>query len=186
MNCSVVVSLLILSLGVAIMQTPVDILPSINIPAIGVVLTYTGLSPQDIQERPSELSLGRTGICAALEHGNDMRATSPRRRAAPRPNVKGDSLAVSCLAGVASQETSCHGRQGCNGRGNHVVIRSESKRAILLPDGKEIEGSPTIKSAMEKWTITMLRVAGEQRPPLGRKESCRANYCTMTSSVILG
>ena len=48
----IVVSLLILILsGVAIVQTPVDIFPPINIPVVGVVIEYTGLSPQDMQDR---------------------------------------------------------------------------------------------------------------------------------------
>jgi multidrug efflux pump subunit AcrB len=48
----IVVSVLILILsGVAIVQTPVDIFPSIDIPVIGIVLGYTGLSPQDMQDR---------------------------------------------------------------------------------------------------------------------------------------
>ncbi len=48
----VVLSLLILILcGVAIYQTPSDIFPSINIPVVGAVLKYTGLSPQDMQDR---------------------------------------------------------------------------------------------------------------------------------------
>src|SRR5579883_330208 len=48
----IVVSVLILILsGVAILQTPVDIFPSIDIPVIGIVLGYTGLSPQDMQDR---------------------------------------------------------------------------------------------------------------------------------------
>ena len=48
----VVLSLLIVILsGVAIVQTPVDIFPDINIPVVGVILNYTGLSPQDMQDR---------------------------------------------------------------------------------------------------------------------------------------
>ena len=48
----IVVSLLILILsGVAIVQTPVDIFPAINIPVIGIVVQYTGLPPQDMQDR---------------------------------------------------------------------------------------------------------------------------------------
>ena len=48
----VVLSLLIVILsGVAIVQTPVDIFPDINIPVVGVILNYSGLSPQDMQDR---------------------------------------------------------------------------------------------------------------------------------------
>jgi multidrug efflux pump subunit AcrB len=48
----VVLSLLIVILsGVAIVQTPVDIFPDINIPVIGVIMNYAGLSPQDMQDR---------------------------------------------------------------------------------------------------------------------------------------
>jgi multidrug efflux pump subunit AcrB len=48
----VVLSLLIVILsGVAIVQTPVDIFPDINIPVVGMIINYTGLSPQDMQDR---------------------------------------------------------------------------------------------------------------------------------------
>src|SRR5271169_2190238 len=48
----VVLSLLIVILsGVAIVQTPVDIFPDINIPVVSVILNYGGLSPQDMQDR---------------------------------------------------------------------------------------------------------------------------------------
>ncbi len=48
----VVLSLLIVILsGVAIAQTPVDIFPDINIPVVGVIMNYSGLSPQDMQDR---------------------------------------------------------------------------------------------------------------------------------------
>lgn len=43
----VVLCLLIVILsGVAIVQTPVDIFPDINIPVVGVILNYGGLSPR--------------------------------------------------------------------------------------------------------------------------------------------
>src|ERR1700733_4691381 len=48
----VVLSLLIVILsGVAIVQTPVDIFPDIDIPVVGVIMNYGGLSPQDMQDR---------------------------------------------------------------------------------------------------------------------------------------
>jgi multidrug efflux pump subunit AcrB len=48
----VVLSLLIVILsGVAVMRTPVDIFPDINIPVVGVLLNYSGLAPQDMQDR---------------------------------------------------------------------------------------------------------------------------------------
>src|SRR5579862_3518308 len=60
----VVVSLLIVILaGVAIFETPVDIFPNINIPVVGVILNYGGLSPQDMQDRlatPLERSITTT------------------------------------------------------------------------------------------------------------------------------
>ncbi len=66
----IVVSLLILILsGVAIVQTPVDIFPSINIPVVGVVLNYTGLSPQDMQDRlTSVMERGMTNNVDNIEH----------------------------------------------------------------------------------------------------------------------
>ncbi len=66
----VVLSLLILILsGVAIYQTPTDIFPSINIPVVGAVLQYTGLSPQDMQDRlASGLERGLTTVVSNIEH----------------------------------------------------------------------------------------------------------------------
>ena len=66
----IVVSVLILILRrVAIIQTPVDIFPAINIPVIGVVLNYTGLSPQDMQDRlASVLERSMTQTVNDIEH----------------------------------------------------------------------------------------------------------------------
>lgn len=66
----IVVSLLILILsGVAIVQTPVDIFPAINIPVVGVVLQYNGLAPQDMQDRlTSVLERGMTNNVDNIEH----------------------------------------------------------------------------------------------------------------------
>src|SRR5271157_1306955 len=48
----VVVSLLIFILGVsAIVTTPKDIFPNINIPVISLVWSYTGLTPDDMEKR---------------------------------------------------------------------------------------------------------------------------------------
>jgi len=48
----VVLSLLIVILSaVAIVTTPVDIFPNINIPVVGVIVNYGGLSPQDMEDR---------------------------------------------------------------------------------------------------------------------------------------
>jgi hypothetical protein len=48
----VVAALLVLILGVlAILHTPTDIFPNINIPVISVVWTYSGLPPEEIQHR---------------------------------------------------------------------------------------------------------------------------------------
>jgi len=48
----VVASMLILILSVvAILRTPTDIFPNINIPVVSVVWGYTGLAPEDIEQR---------------------------------------------------------------------------------------------------------------------------------------
>jgi multidrug efflux pump subunit AcrB len=48
----VVTSLLIVILGVlAILTTPTDVFPNINIPVVSVVWSYTGLSPQEMADR---------------------------------------------------------------------------------------------------------------------------------------
>jgi multidrug efflux pump subunit AcrB len=64
------VSVLILILsGVAIIQTHVDIFPAIDIPVIGIVLGYTGLSPQDMQDRlASVMQRNMTNTVTDVEH----------------------------------------------------------------------------------------------------------------------
>jgi multidrug efflux pump subunit AcrB len=53
----VVASLLVLILSiVAILRTPSDIFPDINIPVVSMVWNYTGLAPQDIEQRMVTLS----------------------------------------------------------------------------------------------------------------------------------
>jgi len=66
----VVLSLLIVILsGVAIVQTPVDIFPDINIPVVGVIINYSGLNPQDMQDRLSTvLERGLTTVVDDIEH----------------------------------------------------------------------------------------------------------------------
>jgi len=48
----IVASILIVILGIfAILRTPVDIFPSINIPVVAIIWGYTGLSPEDMSNR---------------------------------------------------------------------------------------------------------------------------------------
>ena len=48
----IVMALLILIFGIgAVLRTPIDIFPSINIPVVAVVFSYTGLSPDDMAGR---------------------------------------------------------------------------------------------------------------------------------------
>ena len=48
----IVLSLLIIILsGVAIVQTPTDIFPNIDIPVVAAAWTYTGLPPEEMQNR---------------------------------------------------------------------------------------------------------------------------------------
>lgn len=60
----VVLSILLLILGpLAILNTPVDIFPSIDIPVVSVIWNYTGLSPQDMANRivsPTERAMTTT------------------------------------------------------------------------------------------------------------------------------
>jgi multidrug efflux pump subunit AcrB len=45
----IVMALLIMIFGIgSALRTPIDIFPSINIPVISVVFSYTGLSPDDM------------------------------------------------------------------------------------------------------------------------------------------
>ena len=60
----VVLSILLLILGpLAILNTPVDIFPSIDIPVVSVIWNYTGLSPQEMANRivsPTERAMTTT------------------------------------------------------------------------------------------------------------------------------
>src|SRR5260370_41107074 len=48
----VVASILILILGaLAIVRTPTDIFPNINIPVVSIIWTYNGLEPEDMADR---------------------------------------------------------------------------------------------------------------------------------------
>src|SRR5207245_2343135 len=48
----VVVSILILILGgLAIVRTPTDIFPNINIPVVSIIWNYNGLTPEDMSDR---------------------------------------------------------------------------------------------------------------------------------------
>jgi multidrug efflux pump subunit AcrB len=97
------VSVLILILsGVAIIQTPVDIFPAINIPVIGIVLNYTGLSPQDMQDRlASVMERNMTQTVNDIEH---IEAQSYHGIAVvkaflqPKANLYGDIAQVTAVA----------------------------------------------------------------------------------------
>src|SRR5260370_35523488 len=48
----VVVSILILIMGgLAIIRTPTDIFPNINIPVVSIIWTFNGLVPEDMSDR---------------------------------------------------------------------------------------------------------------------------------------
>ena len=102
----IVFSLLILILsGVAIVQTPTDIFPNINIPVIGVVLNYTGLSPEDMQNRlASVFERGMTQTVNDIDH---VEAQSYRGISTvkvffrPEANVFGSMAQVTAIAQTA-------------------------------------------------------------------------------------
>src|SRR6202041_3567780 len=66
----IILALLILLLSpVVILRTPTDIFPNINIPAVAVAWTYTGLDPEEIEGRltePYEKAL--TSLVDNIEH----------------------------------------------------------------------------------------------------------------------
>ncbi len=65
----VVVNGVILRLCVAILQTPTDVFPNIIIPVVGVELNYTGLSPQDMQNRlTTPFERGASTTVTDIEH----------------------------------------------------------------------------------------------------------------------
>ena len=66
----VVLAILILLVGpLAILRTPTDIFPNINIPVVGIVLNYGGLSPQDMQDRlATGLERTLTQVVDDIEH----------------------------------------------------------------------------------------------------------------------
>ena len=66
----VVVSMLIALLGVlSITRMPVDIFPSIDLPVISVIWSYTGLPPEDMQNRIVTVSeRAMTTVTSEIEH----------------------------------------------------------------------------------------------------------------------
>ena len=57
----IVLALLILLLSpVIILTTPTDIFPNIDIPVVAVGWVYTGLSPQELEGRPTSIPRIRT------------------------------------------------------------------------------------------------------------------------------
>src|SRR5215470_3763038 len=66
----VVMAILILVLGVtAILQTPTDIFPNINIPVVSIIWTYNGLVPKDMSDRiVSVTERNLTTIVDNIEH----------------------------------------------------------------------------------------------------------------------
>src|SRR5215510_7180032 len=66
----VVMALVIILLTpVALQRTPTDIFPEINIPVISLVWTYTGLQPQEMEQRiTSNVERGLTTLVNDIEH----------------------------------------------------------------------------------------------------------------------
>ena len=66
----VVMSILLLVLGVlAILETPVDVFPDINIPVVSVIWNYTGLSPTEMANRiVSQTERAMTTTVSNIEH----------------------------------------------------------------------------------------------------------------------
>src|SRR6516165_11634112 len=66
----VVMALVIILLTpVVLMRTPTDIFPEINIPVISLVWTYTGLQPQEMEQRiTSNVERGLTTLVNDVEH----------------------------------------------------------------------------------------------------------------------
>jgi CzcA family heavy metal efflux pump len=60
---------IILLTPVVLMRTPVDIFPDINIPVISLVWTYTGLQPQEMEQRiTTNVERGVTTLVSDVEH----------------------------------------------------------------------------------------------------------------------
>src|SRR5437588_623476 len=67
---SIVLSVVLLLISpVVLLRTPVDIFPSINIPVISVIWTYTGLAPSDMETRiVSIFERSLTTVVNNIEH----------------------------------------------------------------------------------------------------------------------
>jgi len=60
---------IILLFPVVLLRTPVDIFPDINIPVISLVWTYTGLQPQEMEQRiTSNVERGLQTLVNDVEH----------------------------------------------------------------------------------------------------------------------
>src|SRR5712692_5137409 len=68
-TCVVMALAIILLFPVVLLRTPVDIFPDINIPVISLVWTYTGLEPQEMEQRiTSNVERGITTLVSDVEH----------------------------------------------------------------------------------------------------------------------
>src|SRR5260370_34386720 len=60
---------IVLLTPLVLMRTPTDIFPEINIPVIGLIWTYTGLQPQEMEQRiTSNVERGITVLVNDVEH----------------------------------------------------------------------------------------------------------------------
>src|SRR5258708_9765646 len=67
---------IILPFPVVLLRTPVDIFPDINIPVISLVWTYTGLEPQEMEQRiTSNVELGIHTLVNDFEHTESQSLT---------------------------------------------------------------------------------------------------------------
>src|SRR5438067_11904823 len=65
----VMAMVIILLTPLVLLRTPVDIFPDINIPVISLVWTYSGLEPQEMEQRiTSNVERGVTTLVSDVDH----------------------------------------------------------------------------------------------------------------------
>src|ERR1700719_4684398 len=72
----VVMAILILIMGMlAVVRTPTDIFPNINIPVVSIIWTYNGLVPEDMSDRI--VSVTERNLTTAVDNIEHIESQSP-------------------------------------------------------------------------------------------------------------
>jgi multidrug efflux pump subunit AcrB len=168
----IVVALLILLISpLVILRTPTDIFPNVNIPIVAALWNYTGLNPEEMEERiTSQFERGLTTAVSDMEH---IESTTVNGRAIVKiffhPNAKVE-MAVAQVTAVAQAST----RQMPPGTvPPYIVVYSASSVPILqlALSGKGLSEQQLFDFATSNIRTALATVQGAAIPyPYGGKQ----------------